>query len=90
MWEICLKLTIKTPEQSDLISLFLTYRRDFTGCSGHSIDSFEQVNAGWVNHFFSIREVCEIQKVNNLFDPIPPFIRSSTNNAEMMSMILPH
>ena len=89
VWEICLKLTIKTPEQSDMISLFLTYRRDFIS-SGHSIDSFEQVNAGWVKHFFSIREICEIQNMNNLFDPIPPFIRSSTNDAEMRSMILPH
>ena len=89
VWQICLKLTIKTPEQSDMISLFLTYRRDFIS-SGHSIDSFEQVNAGWVKHFFSIREICEIQNMNNLFDPIPPFIRSSTNDSEMRSMILPH
>ena len=48
MCEICLELTIKTPQwrQWHLISLLLalTY---FTHCSGVSISNFEQGYAGW-------------------------------------------
>ena len=44
-YEICSKLTIKTPERRHWLYCWLwTY---FTPCSSVSIVNFEQVNAGW-------------------------------------------
>ena len=45
-FEICSKLTIKTPERRQL-SLLLTY---LTPCSSVSIVNFEQVNASWAEN----------------------------------------
>ena len=47
--EICSKLTIKAPERHDVVPVFYCWLcTDFIHCSGVSIISFDQVNAGWL------------------------------------------
>ena len=50
LYEICSKLTIKTPEQRHWhrSGVFILNFEYFTHCSGVSIVDFEQVNVGWI------------------------------------------
>ena len=47
MWEICSKLTIKTPERRHLVSLLLTLNIFDTFLYNVCIVDFEQVNVFW-------------------------------------------